>query len=573
MFKVGNKDSYIYLGRKNVEMYLGNKTVYPEDDSITYEYTLVRTYSQGSLIHANGNNHAILTIKRKKFINNVYDSEEYYDPTLTLTVNPGGAFSIDKIDIGRYKVTAPDRADNVGNSRTATVKATVGSWSDTVTVLQEENQITHTAYKTDIELEISTPYVYSYAPAGGVTWTATANGMEQDYKKHSYTSGYPADWEVSEFGRMILPQDITITTEGTGLSGSGKGNGTSVTWENRGTTSGSDRSGYIKASYEGKVKSVTVYQKLNKVETTTNIAITTFTLNGANGNITINYEARNVAVAASGSKRETYSSGSYKTVYFDVLASGFSVSGVGFTYNQAQQRVEVTANSGSQRNGVVTASYSGATSVQRTITQQAFVVSVPIVSLIVYSRIGTTLTLKGSVDSTGGAVITECGFEWGYTSSLGNTVTATTVQSGQFTTDLIVNAGSTVYYKAYAKNSAGTGHSVQTNVVIPNLPTVNLLTPTSTTEQIQDPNGMTIWISRITLKASASGAGITQYGFEYADNASLNNKTVVYSNNLASGQFSHTLTWGFAQTIHYRAFATNEMGTRYTNVENYRPSL
>ncbi len=101
----------------------------------------------------------------------------------------------------------------------------------------------------------------------------------------------------------------------------------------------------------------------------------------------------------------------------------------------------------------------------RTITQAMGIVA-PSLKLDWYSLSGSTLTMKASVLSAGGGTITACGFEHGYTSSLLTDVSASTVQSGQFTADVSVVAGRTVYWRAYATNEAGTTFTTITNATV-----------------------------------------------------------------------------------------------------------
>ena len=101
----------------------------------------------------------------------------------------------------------------------------------------------------------------------------------------------------------------------------------------------------------------------------------------------------------------------------------------------------------------------------RTITQAMGIVA-PSLSLDTRSLSGNTLTLKASISSAGGGTITACGFEHGNTSSLGLDVSASTVQSGQFTADVLVIAGQTIYWRAYATNEAGTTYTTITNATV-----------------------------------------------------------------------------------------------------------
>jgi len=76
----------------------------------------------------------------------------------------------------------------------------------------------------------------------------------------------------------------------------------------------------------------------------------------------------------------------------------------------------------------------------------------------------TSATLNGNITATGGTNPTERGFAWGTNSTLSGGNTATTTESGSFSTGAFTKdisgllAGITYYFRAYATNSAGTGY-------------------------------------------------------------------------------------------------------------------
>ena len=74
---------------------------------------------------------------------------------------------------------------------------------------------------------------------------------------------------------------------------------------------------------------------------------------------------------------------------------------------------------------------------------------------------GGMLIMSGTISSDGGGTITDKGFEYSLTSSLLNnpTKTPTNSQGNTFTTTYN-SIGITIYYRAYATNSAGTGYGV-----------------------------------------------------------------------------------------------------------------
>jgi hypothetical protein len=96
----------------------------------------------------------------------------------------------------------------------------------------------------------------------------------------------------------------------------------------------------------------------------------------------------------------------------------------------------------------------------------SFTTTSPIVIPTVVTNQATTtifgsLVVSGSITNDGGGTITDKGFEYSLTSSLLNnpTKTPTNSQGNTFTTTYN-SIGITIYYRAYATNSAGTGYGV-----------------------------------------------------------------------------------------------------------------
>ena len=177
-------------------------------------------------------------------------------------------------------------------------------------------------------MSISTIYDDSDCLASGDTWTVTASGESGGREEYTYTSG-ASEW-VSLGGTPIAASLISITTSGTGLSGSGTGAGTAVTWASRGTTTGEIRSGTITASYSGESVSETVYQMFNVIESTSNHVIESVSLNGVNGNVEVDADATYIDPDVRLSYTNTYTSGAtydYESSSNDVNYCGKSVSG------------------------------------------------------------------------------------------------------------------------------------------------------------------------------------------------------------------------------------------------------
>ena len=554
-------------------VYVGSTLIWQRGDVYSYTLSLGLTYSTGTYILASGTRTATLTVTRKTYINSVYQSEldQLVDAdSVTFTYEPSGTdFSATRTSVGTYTISAQSRGTTVSIETDATIRVNytpsgASQIYETTTVSQEANTKGTTPVDswTETTISLSTSYTDTYASAAGASWTATATGKEQDYVKYQYTSlEYVTETDGLE--RTIQQSLINITVDGTGLSGSGNGAGNTLSWADRGTTPGSIRSGTVTATYNTYTDSKTVYQEANAVVSSTNYVITTLYLDDVNGNIEISSDADSIHVTGGGTYTKTYTSGSTAQDSFSLGASDISVSGTGFNYSNFY--ITVSENTGDERYCTVTGSYSGATSVQRTITQAAFVVQSPELSIVSYSRNVLELTMKCTITDDGGATITENGFEWGYTSALGNTAVATTVQSGEFSKAITVNKGTTVYFRAYATNSAGTTYTSQASVSIPNTPSLSLGTPTWQSGIF--PYGI------VTLKADISsngGADITQYGFTYSASSDMSDPTTVYANNLSSGNFSYGVTWEDVTYIYYKAFATNEIGTTETSVGNYR---
>jgi hypothetical protein len=78
------------------------------------------------------------------------------------------------------------------------------------------------------------------------------------------------------------------------------------------------------------------------------------------------------------------------------------------------------------------------------------------------STTSTGTVLNGSIDDINGSYVTSRGFAWGTNSSLSGGDTATTTESGTFSTSTFtksltgLSASTTYYYRAYAVNAAGT---------------------------------------------------------------------------------------------------------------------
>jgi len=475
--KIGTSDvTDIKIGTTNVNtVYIGSTVIWQRGDIYSYTLSLGLSYSTGTYILASGTRTATLTVTRKTYINSVYQSEldALVDAdSIVFTYEPSGCdFSATRTSLGTYTISAASRGTVPSAETDATIRVNYTPPSssqiyETTTVKQEANAVIDTGYDTVIEISISSNYDSAETPAdaGGASWSVTASGREVYNERDQYTSLSWTSW-VAVTDSPITASAITLSASGAGFSGSGNGGGTTVTWASRGTVTGIVREGVITPTYNGETYATKyVYQEANALEYTDNRVITSVLLDGVNSNITIPYTSDSITVSGSGTCTEHYTSGSSASGTFTIGASGFSVSGTGFSYSNYV--VSVTENSGSERQGTVTASYSGATSVQRTITQEEYVeVVAPTVTLGTSYADSDSATLVGDITDNGGGTITGCGFQWGYTSGYGSSKPALEVQSGEFSAEVDgLDPQETIYFRAYATNSAGTGYSTGSSI-------------------------------------------------------------------------------------------------------------
>jgi hypothetical protein len=478
--KIGTADvTDIKIGATDINyVYIGSTLIWQRGGVYSYELSLGLSYSTGTYILANGTRTATLTVTLKTYINGVYQSglDTLVDAdSITFPYEPNGTdFSATRTSVGTYTISAQSRGTVANTETDATIRVDYtpsGSSQiyETTTVSQEANAVVDTEYDTVTEIAVSSDYdsIEDLADAGETSWTVTASGSVTDYYRYEYTSGAFGSW-VEDTSVPISASSISISVSGTGLSGSGTGAGTTVTWGSRGTTQGDIRQGTVTASYSGETDSVSVYQEANAVESSTNYVITTLSLDGVNDDIEISSDSDSIAVSGGGTYDKVYTSGSTAQDTFSLGASDISVSGTGFSYSNYY--ITVSENTGDERYCTVTGSYSGATSVQRTITQAVYVAAVaPTVSTSTPSIGSDPYTMYGSISDDGGATITADGFQWGYSSgNMNQTANATVVQSGSFSAQISgLIEGEILYYRAFATNSAGTGYGTTRSVGLP----------------------------------------------------------------------------------------------------------
>ncbi|UCH93431.1 MAG: SBBP repeat-containing protein, partial [Candidatus Aminicenantes bacterium] len=176
----------------------------------------------------------------------------------------------------------------------------------------------------------------------------------------------------------------------------------------------------------------------------------------------------------------------------------------------------------------------------------------------------TTATLGGNVADTGGANVTERGVYWSTTNGFTPPGQGTKVSetgnwgTGTFTVNVTgLPAGITIYFKAFATNTAGTGYSAQDSF---------------TTPAITAPTVTTTAVSNITTTSADSGGNVT-----YDGGSAVTARGVCWSTNVnpttadntttdgtGTGSFTSSITGLMEYTTYYvRAYATNSVGTGY----------
>ncbi|MCP5108009.1 MAG: hypothetical protein GY950_31760, partial [bacterium] len=178
----------------------------------------------------------------------------------------------------------------------------------------------------------------------------------------------------------------------------------------------------------------------------------------------------------------------------------------------------------------------------------------------------TTATLGGNVSSINGANVTERGVYWSTTDGFTPPGQGTNVSetgdwgTGAFTVPVTgLPPGTTIYFRAYAVNSAGTGYSAQDSFPTPPLP------PTVTTDAVTNITATTATCGGdVTLDG---GAPVTSRGVCWSTSTgptvALSTKTTDGS---GTGSFTSSITGLTPATTYYvRAYAVNSAGTSYGN--------
>jgi hypothetical protein len=173
---------------------------------------------------------------------------------------------------------------------------------------------------------------------------------------------------------------------------------------------------------------------------------------------------------------------------------------------------------------------------------------------------GTTATLNGSVNANNDT--TDVSFQWGLTTSYGNTVTAT--PSAVFgTTTTPVSAGitglttGTIYhFRAVGTNSSGTVYGNDMTFTTTNLPTVVTNAATNITATTATINGTVTANGAITTVTFEWGT-TTAYGYSYAASPGT------VSGNTATSVMANLTSLSTNTTYHFRCKGVNSAGTSY----------
>jgi photosystem II stability/assembly factor-like uncharacterized protein len=172
--------------------------------------------------------------------------------------------------------------------------------------------------------------------------------------------------------------------------------------------------------------------------------------------------------------------------------------------------------------------------------------------------IQTSASFNGDILMTGGINPTVRGFEYGLTTSYGSTTT----ENGSFGIGLFSSSisslppNTTYHYRSYATNSLGTSYGEDVSFT-----TNPLLSPSlNISNSIILPTGV---ILNGTI-SDTGGLNPTTRGFEYGLTTSYG-FTTIENGSFGTGIFSSTISSLTPDTTyHYRAYATNSVGTGYS---------
>jgi len=182
---------------------------------------------------------------------------------------------------------------------------------------------------------------------------------------------------------------------------------------------------------------------------------------------------------------------------------------------------------------------------------------------------GYDATLHGTITNTGGEDCTERGFEWG--SSSGDYDQGWNEGPGPFGVGAFEREDSfhgTVYYRAYAMNSAGYGYGNE-RVISPPPPPPE--PPTVTTQAASDKSWKTETFYWATLHGTIvdTGGESCVQGFEWGSSSGNYTQGYELPGTHGTGPFEHIDS--FTGTVYYRAYARNSEGEGYGSERSFTP--
>jgi len=174
----------------------------------------------------------------------------------------------------------------------------------------------------------------------------------------------------------------------------------------------------------------------------------------------------------------------------------------------------------------------------------------------------TSAASGGNVTATGGATVTERGICWSSTNqspTIADSHTSDGTGTGAYPSQITgIPAGTIIYAKAYATNSAGTGYGSMITI------TLTKTIPVLTTKAFTDISAMG-GVSGGTI-SSTGGGTITARGICRSETPNPTIADYKASSTTTIASFSTAITQAKPSTTYYvRAYATNEIGTGYGN--------
>lgn len=211
---------------ENPTIHIGTFKTFPTGEVTTAVSNPTVIYSSGNMINAGGTNYAYIQATLTTYVDNVAQSSS----TVKLTATTESAASI--WTISDNNIYAADRGTITGNSRTATVKGTYGSYtSPNLTVTQAANtstEVNGAITRLDLDGTDDNPYVITCEiQQEGSTMQSIGVGID-GYRIRKYSSGaetkvpisnYTYTWDPSGAYAWIgvemsgnIPVEITAST-------------------------------------------------------------------------------------------------------------------------------------------------------------------------------------------------------------------------------------------------------------------------------------------------------------------------------------------------------------------------